>query len=136
MVSSGARLRVSPQILETARRATAPLRLDFAFADRSLADAYHQRADRTPLPAMVADWEACDGFDVRERLDGLSVPLGLLWGSADALTPTKFQHWLGERTGAEAQMLDGHGHMLPWEAPREVARAVRAWVASWTQTGL
>ena len=130
MISSGARLRVSPQILEAARTATEPLRLDFAFADRSVAPAYQAVANETPLATTAADWAACDGFDVRERLPSLRAPLALVWGSADALTPPKFQHWLAEATGAHTQELEGMGHMLPWEAPDAVAEAVRTWTPS------
>ena len=130
MVSSGARLRVSPGLIEAARTATEPLPLDFAFADRSVAPAYQSLSNQTPLATTAADWAACDGFDVRERLSSLGVPLALIWGSADALTPPKFQRWLAEQTGAHALELDGMGHMLPWEAPEPVAEAVRQWAPS------
>jgi len=130
MISSGARLRVSPQILEAARTATEPLPLDFAFANRAPAAGYQALSRATPLATTAADWAACDGFDVRDRLPSLRVPLALIWGSADALTPPKFQHWLAEATGAHTHAIEGMGHMLPWEAPQAVAEAVRGWSAS------
>lgn len=136
LVASGARLRVHPAILEGAERAVeggAPLPSDLAFtplASRDAIDAYARAASATPPEATLADWRACDAFDRRGALAALDVPVLVMTGAADALTPPKYQRYLVEHLPrAQLELVEGAGHMLPWERPAELARAVRAWVS-------
>ncbi|MCB9522598.1 MAG: alpha/beta fold hydrolase [Myxococcales bacterium] len=123
LVSSASRLRVAPTILQAAAQATptTPLRLDFAFGPHtppSVIARYHADAATTPPAASVADWQACDGFDVRARLGEVRARVLVAYGAADVLTPAKHQ---GPLTDAlpRAQRAEHPtaGHMLPWEAP-------------------
>jgi pimeloyl-ACP methyl ester carboxylesterase len=132
LVSTSARLRVSPLILEAVAGATAeaPLRLDFAFGDDTppaVVDRYHAAAAATPPAAAVADWHACDGFDLRAQLAPPGCPVLVVHGEADRLTPPKHQAGLAAALAADRVTLGGVGHMLPWEAPGALARAVAGW---------
>lgn len=133
MVASSARLRVAPAILEAVAAATAgaPFPLDFAFgADTPAATLAAYTADlaRTPPAAALADWRACDDFDRRDQLARLTLPVLVVHGTADVLTVPRFQERLASSLpAAERVALDGIGHMLPWEAPAALARAVRGW---------
>ncbi|MBX2804250.1 MAG: alpha/beta hydrolase [Myxococcales bacterium] len=136
MVSSGARLRVSEAILaavDDARdRATAPFSLRFGFRDPSAeaAHRYDALAATTPAEATAADWRACDGFDVRDRLHEVAVASLVAWGRDDPLTPPRFQRWLVDHLErAEALELDG-GHMTPWESVEALSDGVRRWVTA------
>lgn len=134
LVSSASRLRVHPLILEAVRASTpaAPYRLDAAFgpgASQAVKDAYAQASAATPPEAALADWLACDAFDVRARLSEVRIPTLLVHGSEDALTPARFQALLADALpNAQRIELPGVGHMLPWEAPEALAATVRAWV--------
>ena len=55
----------------------------------------------------------------------------LVYGDADVLTPPKHQARFVEKvSGAEAVVLAGVGHMLPWEDPAGLARALEGWPAN------
>jgi pimeloyl-ACP methyl ester carboxylesterase len=133
LVASGARLKVSPAILEQVARATeeAPFALDFAFGANTsdaVKEAYRAATAATPPESTAADWNACNAFDVRERLAEVAVPVLVVHGDADRLTPPKFQSWLADQFNrCERVELPGVGHMLPWEAPAGLAEAVLNW---------
>lgn len=136
LVASGARLRVAPAILDAVAAATpaAPFRLDFAFGpdvDLAVVAAYHSAAAATPPATTLADWRACDAFDQRSRLAELALPVLVVHGDADRLTPPRFQEWLGQAIpGATRAVVPGAGHMLPWEAPAALVGAVERWWAA------
>ncbi len=130
LVASGARLRVAPAILERAARLET-LPLDFAFGPETPAEvirAYAAAAEGTPPATALADWQACDHFDVIGSLERVTVPALVMYGEQDELTPPKHQLRLAEALGAEAIAFAGRGHMLPWEDPDAVAAAVRRFV--------
>lgn len=134
LASSGARLRVAPAILDAVAAATPehPLPFDFAFgprADRAVIDAYQAAARHTPTAAALADWRACDAFDVRARLPDVAAPALVIFGEDDALTPAKHQHRMADALPRAAlRAVPGVGHMLPWEAPGALSDAVRGWL--------
>jgi pimeloyl-ACP methyl ester carboxylesterase len=126
LVSSAARLKVHPMILEAVRQSTAeaPHRLDAAFGpgtSRGVVDAYAAATASVPPATALTDWLACDAFDVRDRLSEVQVPTVVVYGSEDFLTVPKHQVRLAEALNAERVELDGIGHMLPWEAPDRLA---------------
>ena len=96
----------------------------------ALITTYARAASATPPEATLADWRACDAFDRRGALAALDVPVLVMTGAADALTPPKYQRYLVEHLPrAQLELVEGAGHMLPWERPAELARAVRAWAS-------
>ena len=136
LVSSSARLRVAPAIIKAVATSTAeaPFRLDLAFGPstpRSVVSTYSTHSDETPPSASLCDWTACNQFDVRDRLNEVACPVLVIHGTADFLTPPKHQVALAHALpNAERVQIEGAGHMLPWEAPEQVAQAVLAWRAS------
>lgn len=135
MVSSSARLKVAPAILELAAASSpeAPMDIDMAFGPGTppeVAARYKREAAGLPTASSVGDWRACDAFDRRADLGHLNLPLLAVWGSEDALTIPKHQRWLVNAVpGAEGHEMPG-GHMLPWEQPRAVADRVRAFITT------
>ena len=136
LVSSASRLRVAPAILSAVAAATpdAPLPFDFAFgpsAPAGLKVAYQALVGRTPVAASVADWRACDGFDVRHRLAEIGVPVLIVHGGDDQLTIPKHQRSLAEALPDATRVeLPGVGHMAPWEDPAGVRDAIIGWWAA------
>ena len=131
LVASASRLRVHPDILAAVAASTpeAPYRLDAAFGRSALPAVVEQYAalvsSVSPATAL-ADWRACDGFDVRARLSELDLPVCIVHGDADALTIPKHQAALeASLPGSVRVELPGVGHMLPWEAPEQLAAVVR-----------
>jgi 3-oxoadipate enol-lactonase len=134
LLGSSAKLRVSPAIF-------AAIDDDFRTAARMLAGYFFAEPTETRIEAaveqMVAvgreqtrrDFEACNAFDVLERLGEIQVPLLALSGESDAMVPPKFSQAAADRvSGGEARIIAGAGHLLFIERPEETNEALRAFV--------
>lgn len=133
MVASSARLRVSPAILEAVAQSSEerPLDLGFAFGpgtDKGVIAAYRGQTMGVPAQAALADWRACDAFDVRARLAESQTPTLVAYGDADVLTPPKHQRGLVEALPEASELALAGGHMLPWEQPLALSEGVRGWL--------
>lgn len=87
------------------------------------------RADfvATPQPVRVEFLQAMHGMDLRDGIAKIDVPTTILVGSRDTLTPVPLSRALAATIpGSTLEVLAGRGHMLPYEAPDEVAAAVLA----------
>ncbi|NHA01590.1 alpha/beta fold hydrolase [Nocardioides sp. W3-2-3] len=73
--------------------------------------------------------EALGGFDVRERLDTIGVPVLAVAGAEDVATPpvTLKEIAAGVPRG-ETAVLDGVGHLAPYEDPEAVAGLLGAFL--------
>ncbi len=135
LIGSGAKLRVHPDVF-------AQLERDFTAAARTLAqlqlapDAPEARIarivaamERTGPAATIADFRACDAFDVRERLGDIGAPTLVISGSEDRMTPPKYAQFLYEQIpGAVLESLEGAGHVPQLEQPERVARMLSAFL--------
>jgi pimeloyl-ACP methyl ester carboxylesterase len=135
LVATGARLRVSPELLSGfSSPSTFPAAVETLVAwefgpaaDPALREAQRRGLHATGPVVTHGDFTACDGFDVRERLAGISVPALVLCGSEDRLTPPRLAQGLaGALPAARLELIPGAGHMLPQEAPAAVATALGA----------
>ena len=77
-------------------------------------------------PASRVGWlAAIQGMDLRDGIRSIGVPTTVMVGTWDTLTPVRYAAELCEHIpGASLVKLPGHGHMLPLEAPDEVAAAI------------
>ena len=131
LISTGARLKVAAAIFETIDR-------DYdAFVDMVGKLAASEKTD----PAVVqgfknetarcrpeithGDFQACNRFDVGERLAALDAPVLVVSGQDDKLTPPKYADMLEKniRNATRAHIMDA-GHVVPLEKPAEVNRAI------------
>jgi pimeloyl-ACP methyl ester carboxylesterase len=135
LIATGARLPVNPALRSgfiEDPAATATMMARWMWAPQ-VSDAVREQGVARLLalaPAVVAaDFEACDGFDVRDRLSEIAMPTLILCGDADRMTPLKFSERLRDGiAGADLQVVAGAGHMLPQEQPEVVAGALRQWL--------
>jgi pimeloyl-ACP methyl ester carboxylesterase len=135
LVGTGARLRVMPELL-------ARLAADFAgavdliilsvfgpAAPEQLTRLARARMLMEDPRVLLADWQACNAFDVRERLGGIGVPVLVITGTEDRMTPEKYARFLAERLPqADLRLVAGAGHMVMLERPVEVAQEIGNWV--------
>ena len=134
MLSSGARLRVAPAMLERLERdfdaATAELAQQFyaePTPERSHASALMMRA--VGQAQTLRDFRACDAFNRIDRLEEVALPVLAITGERDVLTPPKFASALADRIpGASARIVPGAGHLAMAERPGEVNDALHAFV--------
>lgn len=137
LIGSGARLRVLPAIIEAIKsgfEAAIENVGGFSFgpgADPAVAKAAQAMMLRNGREAMLADFLACDSFDVIARLPGIKIPALAVCGDADALTPPKYSRFLADKIpGCHMQTIPGAGHMVMLEAPGPLAEAIKDFVTS------
>ena len=135
LIATGARLRVSPVILETIQQdfeRAVELITRYAWspqADASLTDLGRDALQDTGPDVLLNDFLACDRFDVMDRLDEIQVPALVVSGTADRLTPAKYARFLTERIpNTRLVTVDGAGHMVMLERPEVVTEAIRDFV--------
>jgi pimeloyl-ACP methyl ester carboxylesterase len=130
--NTGAKLRVSPLIFETIDKNYpdfVSLLGNFALSKKSsfkkLRKHIEASADCRPEVA-IGDFRACDRFDIMEKLPAIKVPVLILSGEDDALTPPKYAAFLEDRIeNARSVSIENAGHFTPLERPVEVNRAIR-----------
>lgn len=118
LLSTGARLRVLPAVLEALETAAArggePDLSAWLMPDPARA--------HTPVATALADWRMANAFDRMRDVSAIRAPTVVFSGTADTLTPPKYAAFLRDAIPA-AQLVpfEGAGHDLPIERPAEVA---------------
>jgi pimeloyl-ACP methyl ester carboxylesterase len=128
LVSTGARLRVAQALLQLVREhfSELPQRMVALGFSPSADPEVVRRWVEGPWPATpeaaASDFAACDGFDVRSRLGEVRVPVVVMAGEDDLMTPPKLSRELAAGIpGARLRLFPSCGHLLLWERPAELA---------------
>lgn len=131
LLSTGARLRVAPQILAGLLAdfdGTVDLLVKWMYgegADPNLLRLGARRLREAPPAVLHADFAACDVFDRRPDVGRIDVPTLVLCGEADIMTPVKSsQHLHDQIRRSELVVIPGGGHMVALQQPRAVAEHV------------
>ena len=132
LVGAGAKLGVSPAILgglaDKPLRAIEELITPLSFHSVTLEAGREARTalSLSNLAVFLNDYAACDGFDVRGRLNEVGVPTLVACGDDDRVTPPRFGAFLGEKIrGAAVRTVAGAGHMVPLEKPAELGAMIQ-----------
>ncbi len=137
LAGTGARLTVSPEITEGIRARFG----DFApeLVDRMMAKASSPllREDvvrdvlSTRPETYLADFAACNGFDVMERLGEIRLPTLVINGDEDTLTPLKYGEYLATNIpGGVLKIIHGAGHIAMLEKPIEINDVITSFLHS------
>ena len=132
LVSSGARLRVAPAILELLETAAREGKIfgfeQWAFAPgtpQNIIDRHLQQISTTDPWVRLGDMRACDRFDRLAHVGDLHLPALILAGTLDQMTPPKYSEYLaGKIQEAELVLVEEAGHMLMLERPETLGSAV------------
>jgi pimeloyl-ACP methyl ester carboxylesterase len=131
LAGTGARLKVLPAIFEAIEK-------DYAgFVDMLVKFAASQRTDPAVLqpfrdelgscaPGVIyGDFQACNRFNIMQRMAEISVPVLVISAEDDKLTPPKYGEFLASAilNATRAHIMDA-GHVAPLEKPLEVNRAI------------
>ncbi len=133
LVSTGARLRVAPVLLEGIRQdkeAAVDQLSEWLYgpeADAELVRQGRRQMNEIPADVLYGDFAACDRFDVMDRLGEIAAPTIVVCGTKDRMTPSKYSVYLRDQiAGAELRLVEGAGHMVMVEQPQAVIQAVTA----------
>ena len=132
LMNTGARLKVNPHIFETIQHdgnAFLELVISSGISAKSDADKLRpviQETSACPPEVGLGDYQACNRFDVMDRLHLIKTPVLVLTAADDVLTPVKYGLYMAENiTGAKVHSIEDAGHLSPLEKPDEVNSAVR-----------
>lgn len=131
LISTGARLKVMPEIFKMIREnwpAYLQMFPKFAFSknvkEAVLKLALEDLSRRAPA-VVEADFRACDSFDRREQVNGIQTPTLLISARLDLLTPPNYMDFLHSRiAGSKLVRIEDAGHIVNLEKPEEVNRAL------------
>ena len=134
LIGAGPRLRVNPVLLEQTAgvetfAAAVEQILQWSFAPqaspRLVALARRSMLEAGP-EVLHRDLQACDAFDLGDRLAEVQAPTLIIVGSQDRMTPPRLSEDLHERiSSSRLQTVEDAGHMVMLERPEVVARMLR-----------
>ncbi|WP_433021176.1 alpha/beta fold hydrolase [Kribbella sp. CA-294648] len=86
-------------------------------------------AGRPAFYRQIAQYDERFLRENEERLDRISTPVRILWGTDDAWIPTNLAHKLAALIpGASLHLVEGAGHLIQYDAPIALADHLRAWL--------
>lgn len=142
LTSTGARLRVLPRLLDLLRtdyaaavdlileRSFAPYHAPLSYAQRATLNGARRQLLRTPRHITLADYEACDRFDILPYLSQITLPTLCTAGAQDAMTPPGYSQYLhAHLPHSRLEIIKGAGHMLPIEQPDAYSQALQLFVS-------
>ncbi len=133
LVSTGAKLRVHPEILaltssQDQYHEAVELVTKWSFSenvDTRVRDLARERLKEVAAMVVHSDFLACDSFDLMQQVESIKAPALVICGEEDQLTPVKFSRYLSEHIeGADLFLVPGAGHMVMLERPGEVAERI------------
>jgi pimeloyl-ACP methyl ester carboxylesterase len=132
LIGTGAKLRVLPAIFEAIQNDYAgfvEMGVTLSSSEKTNPEQirpYREVLNRCNPEVTYGDFQACNQFNVMDRLAEISTPVLIVSAEDDKLTPPKYADFL-ENSIADAtrsHVIDA-GHIAPMEKPREVNRAIR-----------
>ncbi|SHI72054.1 alpha/beta fold hydrolase [Desulfofundulus thermosubterraneus] len=130
LIGTGARLRVLPALLETFQRGEHYAELiQLAYgknAPPALLEAARREMESVPPSVYLADFTACNGFDLMGVLPFIDVPALVIAADQDLLTPLKYGQYLKQKLPrAELEIIHGTGHMIMLERPGKINAIIK-----------
>jgi pimeloyl-ACP methyl ester carboxylesterase len=136
LVATAARLRVLARLVDLLRerpREGQSLIRELSFASATSPERVEvvDRMLRAAAPlVLLGDYLGCDRFDVRAQIAALRLPVLVIAGAEDRLTPPSDARYLAETIpGARLVEIPGAGHFPQLEQPGAVNAAVRVFLA-------
>jgi pimeloyl-ACP methyl ester carboxylesterase len=137
LITTGAKLRVFPEILEGLKRdkerAVRDI-MDLAFSKKApaaLKENGFKDMMKCKAEVIHGDFFACEGFNLMDSVNKIKTPALIICGNDDILTPPKYSGYLHKQIeGSVLVTIEDAGHMATLEKPNEVNKAIREWIAS------
>ena len=137
LLGSGAKLRVSPIILETVGNQnkfesavnTINENCFSSETPKNLIELSRRTMLQIRPPVLLGDFQACNEFDVTSQLEKIKVPTLIICGAEDRMTPVKFSGSLRDGiANSQLHILDHAGHMVMQEQPDAVADLLKQFI--------
>lgn len=135
LVCTGAKLRVNPIIFDRIERnyeEAVELITELFFSDKATSESKTKTAEEMrKIGAEVThgDFEACDKFNVMDRLNEIKLPALIVCAGEDRLTPVKYSEYLNTNiSNSRLETIADAGHMVMQEKPDEFNQTLEEFV--------
>lgn len=139
LIDTGARLRVRPDFLKLLEDSIeAPVEWL-----KNVVEPPYERVDpevrqiiingviNVGVAVQLNDFRCCDKFDIMDKVNQITVPVLVICGAEDDMTPVKYSQYLADKiTGAKLVIIDGGSHHCFLEKPVEANRAIEEFLRS------
>ena len=137
LVGTGARLRVSPAILEATQKDikqyidTIPVGAFFKKTSKDIINQFVSDTSKLKPAVIYTDYKICDSFDTLENTSKINVPCLIICGNKDLLTPPKYSQFFKEKIkNSKLVIVKNAAHMVMLEKPTDVDKAIEEFVNS------
>lgn len=138
LLGTGARLRVHPDYLDRCRKPgpdnsnwLAGHMKNFKGVAPDMQPVLSQRAVEVGPEVELNDLLACDRFDVMDQLEQIDIPVQVLCGSDDIMTPVKYADYLTEHLkNARETVIPGGTHFVQMQKFKQVNEEIEQFMAS------
>ena len=131
LIGTGARLKVLPAIFEAIENdypGFVEMLCKLASSgntDTSMVEPFRDDFTECKPEVTYGDFQACNQFNVIERLHEISVPVLVISAEDDNLTPPKYAQFLEDGIpNTTRKHIHDAGHIVPMEKPQEVNQAI------------
>jgi len=137
LLGAGARLRVNPELLNFASDLTtfykaAELLVACSFSSKApprLVELAARRMEETRQSVLYGDLQACNQFDVMDRLGAIHQNTLVICGEDDQMTPVRYAQYLSSfMPNARLNVIPNAGHMVMLEQPLLVANSLQSFL--------
>ena len=135
LIGTGAKLRVSRELLATLGAGRIPFRnADYLFGSatpKHKRDAFLREMNEVSPAVYLADFNACNEFDRLQAIKEIKVPCLIVVGDEDVMTPVKSSQFLQDNlVNSQLRIIKGTGHLCMLEKPAEVTEIIESFLAS------
>ena len=131
LIGTGAKLKVSPAIFEAIENdypGFVEMLCKLSSSENtkpSVIQPFRDDLIKCKPKVTYGDFQACNQFNVVDRLDEISVPVLVISAEDDKLTPPKYAEFLEDAIpNAAGKHIADAGHIAPMEKPQEVNQAI------------
>ena len=132
LVGTGAKLRVSPVILESLKTNYDNFLKDLpvgAFSRKTPTDIVNEYVKETSSigsEVTYQDFSICDKFDTMNLTSTIDIPIVIITGKEDKLTPVKYANYFKEKIiNSKLYIIEKAGHMVMIEQPNQFNEIVK-----------
>jgi pimeloyl-ACP methyl ester carboxylesterase len=141
-VGGGLKMPVNPSLLEFLKTNPAEvidLMCKFSLAKENrpqFFDPLKKSLSRANIDVLYNDLAACDKLNLTKEIAKIAVPTLVICGAEDKMTPPDFSRQIaGSISGAKLCLIEGMGHMVMMERPKEFNEALNIFVLSISKGG-
>lgn len=135
LCGTGARLRVSPMILNSLKNNYQeflnglPMGAFYRKTSKEIKKTLVIEIAKTNPEVTFADFKICDNFDVMDKVASINVPCLIVCGNEDKLTPIKYSQYFKDKIkDSKLVVIKDAGHMVMLEKPNEVNKAIEEFI--------